>query len=642
MSTQVRVPATKTNPCKVCGGYKELPSGTGDRCAGFQRGQYVYCSRKNHAGAARLVETTTPRTWKHKIEGCTCGVEHTSSTNGRVTPLQNGRTLGDIADLSPLEWWAAYTGVDRDEWEILGCDEDDEYVYFDFPGVDGRKTRRKGTKIISWEGIDRPPIWPLPEETLPKNIAITEGESDCGVARYCGFHAFTTTKGADGTGEGGLDGQIMRDFRERGSEHVTVFSDAGTAGREYRDQVVAHAHAAGLACSWVDLSPYYDLTRVRKDARSVFLHYGREGFLQIVKEQLREVAPPRPTVDRLDDLFTWADEDIDWLIEGLIARGTKTVIAAPTKSLKTWLTVHMTACCATCSPLLAVPEWAIPNPVRVLLIEEEGQRQMFGRRVRKVFNGITAPVQEEPLFRFRRASNLLDYAQGTDLIEILDRERIDLLIMGPLQRITPGVDENSTAEMKRVWDAVNRITLERPHVAVVVVAHNRKGDSLTWDSVRGAGLTGGEQDLGIFLRKDEGAIRGDGSYRGTLALALDGRELPQEFTKEGGAMEVEYVFDYDEDTFAMQATGSRVTVRGATPKKQGENNVTAVYEAVCDLFASTSQGVSKYEVADATGFGLRTVEKHLAMLTEQNRLARKEQKQEKGGAKAVWEVVRGE
>jgi hypothetical protein len=81
------------------------------------------------------------------------------------------------------------------------------------------------------------------------------------------------------------------------------------------------------------------------------------------------------------------------------------------------------------------------------------------------------------------------------LIEHAAEAEIDLLILDPLQRITPGVDENSNSDMRRTWDAVNRILLELPHLAVVVVAHTRKGDSLSPEATRGAGITLGEYDL---------------------------------------------------------------------------------------------------------------------------------------------------
>ena len=140
------------------------------------------------------------------------------------------------------------------------------------------------------------------------------------------------------------------------------------------------------------------------------------------------------------------------------------------------------------------------------------------------------------------------------------------------------------------------------------------------------------------FRKNDDFTRTETTYEGTLSLTLDGREHPQEYTKKTGAMEVRYLFDHERDSFEMHATGDVVvTVRRAS-KREGEANENLVFKAVCEAFATTSQGVSKDEVVRGTEFAPRTVEKHLARLTEEGRLVRKEVPQEKGGVKAVWEV----
>ena len=103
-------------------------------------------------------------------------------------------------------------------------------------------------------------------------------------------------------------------------------------------------------------------------------------------------------------------------------------------------------------------------------------------------------------------------------------------------------------------------------------------------------------------------------------------------------MEVRYLFDYDRDSFEMRATGDLVVNVRKTSKEQGERNENRVFEVVCEVFATTSQGASKEDVERGTGLAPRTVEKHLASLTEDGRLVRKQVRKEKGGFKAVWEV----
>jgi hypothetical protein len=103
-------------------------------------------------------------------------------------------------------------------------------------------------------------------------------------------------------------------------------------------------------------------------------------------------------------------------------------------------------------------------------------------------------------------------------------------------------------------------------------------------------------------------------------------------------MEVEYAFDYAADAFTMQATGDTLLTIRATSKKQGEANENLVFEAVAEVCATTSHSATKDDVQRLTELAPRTVEKHLARLTEEGRLTRSEVPKERGGVKAVWEV----
>ena len=231
--------------------------------------------------------------------------EHFGS-NGAVPTMRmnarksGGRTprarasVGSFAGQSPLDWWAEYTQVPRDEWERLGCDEDDKYVLFEFPGVDARKKRKKGTKSYEWEGLENPPLWPLPEDELAETVVLAEGESDCGVLRHLGYHAFTTTKGAAATGDSGVNADVLLALKDRGAREVFVVSDADPKGAVYRRAVVKDAAAVALACAYVDLGPHCDVTRGEKDVRALFLRYGADELVRILEEEAVEGAPPRP------------------------------------------------------------------------------------------------------------------------------------------------------------------------------------------------------------------------------------------------------------------------------------------------------------------------------------------------------------
>jgi AAA domain len=557
--------------------------------------------------------------------------KHFSVNGARALAKQTDRarrrtSILEFEDVSPLDWWDEYTGVSRDEWERLGCDEDGRYVVFEFDGLDAAKIREKGTKNFQWQGLDGSPLlWPLPEDHVPSVVVLTEGESDCGVLRHCGYHAFAVTKGAAGLGE---IVEVLRELKRRGAEEVRVVPD--TDAPSFRASVVEGAALVRLACSYVDLSPYCDVTRGENDARAVFLRYGRDVLTRILEEE-RIGIEQRPDSDSLEDVLGWAEEDEDWLVEPLIARGTKTLIAGPAKSLKTYFILDVVATCATGCDLLDVPRYRVPQPLRVLVVEEEGSRPMFGRRVRRVLNGIPGDLQAQPRFWFRRGFNLVNDADVTRLIAQMRDDEIDLLILDPLQRITPGVDENSNSDMRRVWDAANRIIIELPHVAVIVVHHTRKGDALSPESSRGAGSMLGEYDLGIFIQKNDDFTKTETSYRGTLALTLDGRELPQEYTKDGGAMEVEYEFDYARDAFTMRATGDVLHVNVRRASKIPE--FLAMYLQNAQEFVPTADLFTEAQRLGLNVSSREAILKHLRTLHDQGRVVA-EVRPEFHGAKA--------
>lgn len=78
--TQGIVKHTKSHPCRVCGGYPDLPRGQSIRCVGFRLGDiYAFCTREEHAGRLTLDESTQPPAYRHYFGPgtCKCGVNHT-------------------------------------------------------------------------------------------------------------------------------------------------------------------------------------------------------------------------------------------------------------------------------------------------------------------------------------------------------------------------------------------------------------------------------------------------------------------------------------------------------------------------------------------------------------------------------------
>ena len=87
--SESRIRFNRGNRCPICDGAEDDPRGQGRRCSGFRQGDWIHCSREEHAGRAKF--NATSGTYAHRANGpCPCGKEHapanpsTQSLRGRI------------------------------------------------------------------------------------------------------------------------------------------------------------------------------------------------------------------------------------------------------------------------------------------------------------------------------------------------------------------------------------------------------------------------------------------------------------------------------------------------------------------------------------------------------------------------------
>ena len=105
------------------------------------------------------------------------------------------------------------------------------------------------------------------------------------------------------------------------------------------------------------------------------------------------------------DFLEHAEDEVGWLIPGLLAPKDKLGIVAPPKTGKTYLVLHLLHALACGHPPLGREDLCPDEPVRCLLIEAEGNKVLFARRLKKVAAGLpekTAVVAQPIEIRFRR------------------------------------------------------------------------------------------------------------------------------------------------------------------------------------------------------------------------------------------------
>jgi hypothetical protein len=589
-----------------------MPQGIGERCAGFLSSdeRYAYCTREEYAGGLDQNEETMPPAYAHLIDGeCRCGLSHGARVNGHAPGRTSGPPVLRVSGRATggLDWFSQHTGLDRTFLASLDdLDEDGDEIVFTFPGLRAEKLRSRDRKG-RWRNHEIvPPLWPRPGEEMPERLYITEGESDAATLIAAGYDACGITLGASSK----LDDRDVRALHAAGVRELVLVGDADAPGREWVEWHTRTAHLAGLHVARVEfdalVSPFgSDI----KDANGLYQACASvDEFCALIDEHTVAIETPSYAV-ALDDVLAWADEEVEWIIPDLLARGDKAILAAPQKSLKTYLALELMVTCATCTAFLGLAEWKPSKPLRALIVEEEGSRPMFGRRFRRVLNGAGVDVIVAPLVKFRDGFSLMDESEVNALIEYAQKHEIDLIIIDPLQRVIPGVDENDNSKMKFPWDEIHRITQECPRCAVLILAHNRKGDALSFEAIRGAVRQAGEVDLGVFIEKQDDVVRDEAknTYTGTIAVVFEGREIPSHLSK-NEAMEVRYVFDYDLDSFEMQATGGLVV--SLRPAAMGEKNKQQVLAYLVD--AGEQKAIS--DIAADTDLSERTAKKHLLAL----------------------------
>src|SRR5262249_47328739 len=132
---------------------------------------------------------------------------------------------------------------------------------------------------------------------------------------------------------------------------------------------------------------------------------------------------------------------------------------------------------------------AVPRPCRVLILENEGPRGMFRRKLRAKLDAWQGPpfaddhlrVVENPWARF----SFGDARQRRELVECIRREAIDIILAGPVLRL--GMKGGGTPEeVASFVDLIEQVRAElaRPLAASLVHHDNKVGTvSGAWEGV---------------------------------------------------------------------------------------------------------------------------------------------------------------
>lgn len=195
----------------------------------------------------------------------------------------------------------------------------------------------------------------------------------------------------------------------------------------------------------------------------------------------------RPAVDLAEfgatsSLEGWRDaEAVPWLVEGVAARGSLTLLTAKGGAGKSLLTLDLILRVAGGDIGRWLDAFSLPpDPLRVLLVDAENGLRRTKRRIRELVLGqaliegtVDLAVDNITLYA---ADHLREReALGEHLGELIRQHTPDLVLLDPLRSYLPASvrDENDNASVGRFMDLLVGAA-KRHHVALIVADHDSK------------------------------------------------------------------------------------------------------------------------------------------------------------------------
>lgn len=555
-------------------------------------------------------------TFKDIVDWRLGGGEATTETKVTVRAQTKNQTAGKA-----LTWWSDRTQVPIEVWEAMGVSQNGTGVIFTFDDVPGVAKIRKPPKEIIWSGTDEwdaPPLWPSPGESLPSHISIWEGESDCGTARFLGLpEAYAATKGASADFPPGM----FEELRSFGCTEVTVGADTDRPGTEFRSRTVGQALAAGLSVNIVDLSAVVSVFVGVNDLNGLLRYC--DGDVEQTREQVERctisVSRRQKHLD-LDDLDQLAEREIEWILPGLIEPWNKVMLWGPQKSYKTYIELDLARSLVSCQPFLKRPEWTPNSPVSVLLVQEEGSLQQWARRIRRL--NLKGEARKRLKTWHRKGFRFTNEESVNELIASMREYGTQVVILDPMQRMIPGIDENDSSQTGVVWDQVARMQLAIPNLVVIIVHHSNKSDALGWATQRGSTRHAGEVDFGLQIQKVD---------HGVADIWVDGRDIPQ-YLGTGETFEVRITISGDDEEPNLVVDASEITVKVSQAVRLAGKNKDTVWDAIDEGCTTVASIVSQTTIGD------NTVRKYLKELVEEDRVV----ETENGEGKAKTYATKGD
>jgi 5S rRNA maturation endonuclease (ribonuclease M5) len=440
-----------------------------------------------------------------------------------------------------------------------------------------RRPDSRGGWTWNLDGVSRVP-YRLPEVITARSVLVCEGEKDCETARTLGLVATCNPHGA---------GKWRPEYSAfLKGKRVVVIADADAPGV---------AHARDVARSLVGVAECVRLIEALPQAKDLtaWVEKGsaKEQLLDLIRET-PELTPAdvakwgasKPmsgfTLTRLGDLMREPEEQVSWLLEGVLPAGGLGLLAAKPKTGKSTLARCLALAVARGESFLNRP--TLQGAVIYLALEEKRSE------VRGHFRAMGASGEEEILIHAAHAP-----ADAVPAITAeMKAQKPVLLIIDPLLRFTRVKDGNDYAQVTAALEPI--LILARESGAhVLLVHHLGKGERAEpTDGILGSTALFAAVDTALVMRRTE-------KYRTLQSRQRYGEDLT----------ETVLTFDPERRNLSLGA-------------ERSDADALAVSEEILKFLESATDGKTEPEITEAVEGKTRVVRRALRQLVEQGNVSR--------------------
>jgi hypothetical protein len=319
-----------------------------------------------------------------------------------------------------------------------------------------------------------------------------------------------------------------------------------------------------------------------------------------------------PRIYHAADIDHWPSEPVEWLVEDMIPRGALGYISAYPKAKKSLLlddlALHLSH--AFYEPTFWLGRFRCRASSTLIVAREDPLRRVKGR-LEEMMKGLGWADDYRALGLYVVAQPRFDLMNPGHREWLLRTARdvgAEVLILDPLSRIIPGVDENSAQEMSRVVEYIEELNFALK-ATIIIVDHSRKppkegeiyGIAPSPHDNRGSGVKYGSAEFMICLAPQTS----DGRRIRVRAESKDSEVM--DFT-----LEVSPLGCTDRPKFIYAGSNEDLMSQRKATGAANRTNVLSVFKR--------GEALRKDEVCRRTGLRSTAAGAHLKKLTESGHL----------------------